>query len=299
MIKMIKSEEPLKIKIFERITPPEKDECFLLYRKNYDRDSFVIIMPDGKYSSAEIRQKKCDRKVTLYTGVCKFNEQYKIDMVNKLFSYEIRISFEWQINSVSKFFFEEKFENDELSRRIRMLVLKENRQWDNNQVIELQQVMEIAVESLLKEYSSIDFTGIRVEVEQDAEAEKCFANKKETYMELQNMSNQELIDEHKKEVLEKNINRYGLSGLDVMDLLKGRISEGELRSRLQAADKERMEKINYAYEKDFISHEMASKSMQESINGIGLTHDVYKIDSKDETKEKLNLEECPADEDTL
>lgn len=299
MSKMIKTEEPFQMKIFERINPPKGDECFLLYRQNYEMESCVIIMPDGRYSSAEVRHKKCDRKVILYTGECVFSKQYKIDMINKLFSYEIRIDFKWRICRFGKFYFEEKIENDELDKKIKMLILKENRRWDINQEIELQQTIEADIESLLKEYLSIDIYGVKVEVEQDEDAKKYLEHNKETYINLKNMENQEIINEHKKKILEKNINRYGLSGLHVMDMLENNISKSELYDKINAAEKERFEKINYAYEKDYISHETASRSIQDSINGISFTHDVYGVEKKNEIEEKLDLEECPADEDIL
>lgn len=119
-------------------------------------------------------------------------------------------------------------------------------------------------------------------------------------MNCERSMNQRKLNECKKDELEENISRYGLSGLHVMDMVDGRISAGELYDKLIAAQKEQLEKISYAYDKDFISFEDARSSANKVINGRLKSRKDSPLEKKDTVEEEdVELKECPADEDTL
>lgn len=170
MSEFVLKEEEFKLGILDKVPEPEDGNCFLLYQAGAGMAKSMVISSGVRYSSAEVRHGKFNRKVVFSLNPKEWRQKQKVVMENQNFYFDVSVEISYGLQDVQEYFFKEKLEDADIQREIRKIIRKNDGKWNVKQYLEVQNQIEDEIEQRIRRYNSIRLNNLEVRVAPDEAA---------------------------------------------------------------------------------------------------------------------------------
>lgn len=274
-------DEAFSFKLLDKVPIPQKDECILLYRAGAGSGGSLLINNGVKYSAAEIRHGHYNRKAVLSIKPKTMTENKSIAIKSSNCYFNVDVKIDYILRDAQEYFFFEKIDKEDIGDEIRKIIKQYDGEWDIQQKLKAQSTLEETIIKKLRQYKSMQFRVLEVNVEPDEDAEKILrlnratevgihAAEKKTEEEIAHNSQTVKALDSKREVTMKKMENmalmmknFGSLGPIVGEYFDGNMDGKELYEHLMNAKTNDMSMLNAAVSNDLLTQDEAFETLKE------------------------------------
>lgn len=281
MSEFIVNEESFKLGVLDRVPVPDDGECFLLYQMGAGKKASFVIYNGIRYSSTEIRHKRCNRKATISLGTKSIIHKQRVVMKDRDFYFDVTVQVSYALQDVAEYFFSEQIEEEDIRQVIRKIIRRHDGEWDIQQSWDAQSNLESELSQGLRKYESLKFRIMDIQVLPDEAAAKMLQSnrnktvgihvaKNETDEKIaKNEQTGRILDSEsglkmkKMQEMAVMMKNFGSLGPIVEEYFKGNMSGTDLYNYIMKAKTDDLSMLNTAVSNDWLSQEEAMAKLNE------------------------------------
>lgn len=279
MSDFILKQEPFSLKILEHVPTPQIGECFLLYKEGAGKEESIVINSGGKYSSAEIRHRHYNKKVTISLKERDVIVQnLEIAMKDTPFRFRVNVHISCVLQDVKEYFFAERLDEQDIRRILRTVINENSGAWEMRECLKAQNAIEESIERKFGRYSYFRFKIKELKVVPDGDAAKIIESetnavvtkqtkRKKTEAEIVCVEEDYKLQQAKMKSMAANMKQFGILGPVVSEYIDGKLTGTELYNRMMKARVDELSLLKTIMGDDSLTQEQFIERVDQILSG--------------------------------
>ena len=308
MKEFVASIDNYKFSILDTVPTVPENQCILLYKEGFDKNSSVVIDNYTKLMKRDILRGKFNRIVYLSMQEQSASYSFQIVMKEGDFYFNAKVGVRYSLKNVREYYFEQSEENgDDIKKRIYNAVRNCDKQYTMHECIKLRNDLQFNLEMQFNSYHALRVTldDVLVEVDSDVQAildsEKKMVvdiakHKNETDVIVSQNANQEKINDSENRLMVQNIqyllklaSQFGILAPIFAEYSKGKLSGMQLYEYIDQNRMKELSALKDAADSQLLSvEEVGIRASQIFNDSIGIASKQVQIETRQEDKKETD-----------